>query len=109
MKTLKTLTLAISINVLAFGVALADSNEQTYLQDYSMEVNLTALNDAAIDATVDEYSMELDLPTAEYYASRVISSESHDERTYISDYDIELNVPEAVSFNNVHLTKNAAQ
>jgi len=110
MKTLKTLTLAISINLLAFGAAVADShNERTYLQDYSMELNLTAHNDTAVDASIDEYSMELDLPNAEDYASRVAGSVTHDERTYISDYDMELNLPKATTFSNVNLAANSAK
>jgi len=101
MKTLKTLTLAISINVLAFGAAIAGNHdEQTYLQDYSMEVNLAVLNDVAVDSTVEEYSMELDLPTAASYAAiKDFSTElpptasgsrstaiQHNERTYLLDY-----------------------
>jgi len=110
MKTLKTLTLAISINVLAFGAAVAGNHdEQTYLQDYSMELNLTAHNDVAVDASVEEYSMELNLPTAEEFASMATNTGNHDERTYISDYDTELNAPKMASFNNVNLATNTAK
>jgi len=101
MKTLKTLTLAISLNVLTFGAAIAGNHdEQTHLQDYSMEVTLAALNDAPVDATVEEYAMELNLPTAENYASigdfstelppTASGSRStaiqHNERTHLVDY-----------------------
>ena len=87
MNTLKTITAALTLNLLTLGAAYANAADD----EYSMEV-LAPTASSFTTETSDEqtyasdYSMELVLPTTHAVADVT------DERTYAEDYAMELNL-----------------
>ncbi|MEO1889801.1 MAG: hypothetical protein ABGX33_07780 [Cycloclasticus sp.] len=100
MNTLKTLTAALTLNVLTLGVAYANSD----VEEYSMEV-LAPTASSYTTETSDEqtyasdYSLEVILPTTHAVTAAT------DERTYAEDYAMELDLPVK---SDIVLAKNSA-
>lgn len=104
MKFLNTLGLALLINVVVLGVASAEHDYFTHIEDYSHEVTNTETKGGLTFSSThqgaytaqEEYSTELDLPSKEDYASRVASTQAHNEQTHLLDYATEIDVKDSL-------------